>query len=146
MQVMSIFLLIILIIILFYWFLIPEKPKNHTLSKKNRKKSIQKAKIEKKLPKTDEELFIVKEEIISNTERKRRKLQNKNQENQEFIEQEKIVGIAKPQGYWTQRIFGERFGTILAMSRQNKSGFWTTLVELNRAGNAKNNNAKNRGR
>ena len=143
---MLIFLLIIVIIILFYCFLMPEKPKNHTLSKKNRKESIQKAKIEKKLPKTDEELFIVKEEIISNTERKRRKLQNKNQENQEFIEQEKIVGIAKPQGYWTQRIFGERFSTILAMSRQNKSGFWTTLVELNRAGNAKNNNAKNRGR
>ena len=143
---MLIFLLIILTIILFYWFLIPEKPNNQVIFQKIRKKSIQKAKIEKKLPKTDEELFIVKEEIISNTERKRRKLQNKNQENQEFIEQEKIVGIAKPQGYWTQRIFGERFSTILAMSRQNKSGFWTTLVELNRAGNAKNNNAKNRGR
>ena len=143
MQIILILLLIIAILLLFLWFLLSKKQKPQIILKKIKTKSIKKLKIQKKLPKTDEELFIAKEKIISNTERKKLERQ-KNQENQE--DQEKIVGIAKPQGYWTNRIFGERFSTILAMSKQNKTGFWTTLVELNRAGNTKNNNNKGKGR
>ena len=146
MQIILILLLIIAILLLFLWFLLSKKQKPQIILKKIKTKSIKKLKIQKKLPKTNEELFIAKEKIISNTERKKLERQ-KNQENQEDQEdQEKIVGIAKPQGYWTNRIFGERFSTILAMSKQNKTGFWTTLVELNRAGNTKNNNNKGKGR
>ena len=142
-------MLIIAILLLFLWFLLSKKQKPQIILKKIKTKSIKKPKTQKKLLKTDEELFIAKEKIISNTERKKleRQKNQENQENQEDQEdQEKIVGIAKPQGYWTNRIFGERFSTILAMSKQNKTGFWTTLVELNRAGNAKNNNNKGKGR
>jgi FtsZ-interacting cell division protein ZipA len=147
MQIILMFLLIIIILILLLWFLLQKQSKQSIILKKVKIKSATKPKTQKKLLKTDEELFIAKEKIISNTERKKRERQKnqEHQQNQEHEEyQEKIVGIVKPQGYWTNRIFGERFSTILAMSKQSKTGFWTTLVELNRAGNAKNNNNRNR--
>jgi hypothetical protein len=139
MQVVLMFLLVIIILIVLLWFLLSKTQKPSIILKKSKIKSIKKPKTQKKLLKTDEELFIAKEKIISNTERKKLERQKKQENQEDQEEQEKIVGIVKPQGYWTNRIFGERFSTILAMSKQNKTGFWTTLVELNRAGNAKNN-------
>ena len=137
--------LLVIIAILLFWLIKPPVNQKQVLLNKTKKTKTKKPFSTKKIPKTDEELFIAKEETISNTERKRRKLQNQ-QENQFDLPEEKIVGIAKPQGYWTNKIFGERFGTILAMSKQNKSGFWTTLVELNRSNSTRSNSNRNKAR
>ena len=137
--------LLVIIAILLFWLIKPSVNQKQVLLNKTKKTKTKKPFSTKKIPKTDEELFIAKEETISNTERKRRKLQNQ-QENQFDLHEEKIVGIAKPQGYWTNKIFGERFGTILAMSKQNKSGFWTTLVELNRSNSTRSNSNRNKAR
>ncbi len=139
------FLLVIIAILLFWLITSSSVNQKQVLLNKTKKTKTKKPFSTKKIPKTDEELFIAKEETISNTERKRRKLQNQ-QENQFDLPEEKIVGIAKPQGYWTNKIFGERFGTILAMSKQNKSGFWTTLVELNRSNSTRSNSNRNKAR
>ena len=137
--------LLVIIAILLFWLIKPPVNQKQVLLNKTKKTKTKKPFSTKKIPKTDEELFIAKEETISNTERKRRKLQNQ-QENQFDLPEEKIVGIAKPQGYWTNKIFGERFGTILAMSKQNKSGFWTTLVEFNRSNSTRSNSNRNKAR
>jgi membrane-associated HD superfamily phosphohydrolase len=144
---MQIVLILLAVIAILLFWLIKSLPVNQKQVLLNKTKKTKKKKpfSIKKIPKTDEELFIAKEETISNTERKKRKLQNQ-QQNDFNLPEEKIVGIVKPQGYWTNKIFGERFGTILAMSKQNKSGFWTTLVELNRSNSTRSNSNRNKTR
>jgi hypothetical protein len=89
-----------------------------------------------KQDKEDEQLFRQKEEYISNTQRKLQKKLEKQQQKVIIEEQEEqeeeIVGIAKPQGFWTYKIFAERLGAVMEMSKTKKTGFWTAFVKSKR--------------
>ena len=52
-------------------------------------------------------------------------------------EEEKIIGVVKPIGFWTAKIFGERIATIIAQAESMKKGestkFWQNFVKASNA-------------
>jgi len=101
------------------------------------------SKSSKKFDKIDEELFRKKSEIPKShsqirAENTKRKVQAEYQIlNENFLEDEKIVGIAQPLGFWTRKIFGERIATVIAQAESMKKGestkFWQNFVKASRA-------------
>lgn len=97
----------------------------------------------KKFDKFDEELYRKKHQIPKAHSQVKAENILKNREseyqilNEEFIEEEKIVGVAKPLGFWTKKIFGERIATVIAQVESMKKGestkFWQNFVKASRA-------------
>lgn len=63
-------------------------------------------------------------------------------------EEEKVVGVAKPVGFWTSKIFGERIATIIAQAESMKKGestkFWQNFVKASRVQTRFQGNSKQR--
>lgn len=93
--------------------------------------------------KEDEELIKYKNEIPqAHSKVKADKIAYNNQKQYQIIndqqheEQEYIVGIVEPVGFWTRKIFGQRIATILAQVESYKKGestkFWQNFVKASR--------------
>jgi hypothetical protein len=87
-------------------------------------------KAEKVLPKADKGLFIKKELPRSLVEKLPSNVEE--QENQE-IEEVKIVDIVKPVGFWTSMVLGQTLTYLVSsakiMNKNSKKGFWISMVE-----------------
>ncbi|MFM7557680.1 MAG: hypothetical protein ACKO46_03810, partial [Alphaproteobacteria bacterium] len=63
-------------------------------------------------------------------------------------EEEKVVGVVKPVGFWTSKIFGERIATIIAQAESMKKGestkFWQNFVKASRVQTRFQDNSKQR--
>ena len=103
-----------------------KKYKNIVKKIKNRKA----LKAEKVLPKADEDLFR-KKELPRQLVEKLPSI-NQEQENQE-LEEVKIVDIVKPVGFWTSMILGQKLTYLVSsakiMNQNSKKGFWISMVE-----------------
>jgi len=120
----SILLARIIVVILFHF----AKKKYHNIIKKIKNRKVIKA--AKVLPKADEDLFRKKElprELVE-----RIPSINQKQENQE-LEEVKIVDIVKPVGFWTSMILGQKLTYLVSsakiMNKNSKKGFWISMVE-----------------
>ena len=87
-------------------------------------------KVEKILPKADEDLLRKKEtpqEIIQKITSAKQQ-----QENQELSEV-KIVDIVKPVGFWTSMILGQKLTYLVSsakiMNKNSHKGFWVSMAE-----------------
>lgn len=134
--------ILILIIRYILEYAIDKSIKNYEILKQQSKKIFTSKNI--KSEKFDEELYRYKSEIPkANSQLKAEKKQVKLQEKYQIIEElknneeEKIVGIAKPLGFWTRRIFGQRIATILAQAesykKEESTKFWQNFVRASRA-------------
>ncbi len=111
---------------------------------------------QKKYIKEEEELKRYKDEIpkahsATKYEKKLKEFEAQYQKIQDDIlqeEEEKIVGVAKPIGFWTAKIFGERIATVIAQAESMKKGestkFWQNFVKASRAQARFQNNSKQR--
>ena len=112
---------------------------------------------QKKYIKEEEELKRYKDEIpkahsATKYEKKLKESQAQYQKMQDDIlqeeEEEKIVGVAKPLGFWTAKIFGERIATVIAQAESMKKGestkFWQNFVKASRAQARFQDNSKQR--
>jgi len=56
----------------------------------------------------------------------------------EFFDEDKIVGIAKPIGFWTSLILGDQLSQILgrasALNDKSHKGFWVSMLEAQSRG------------
>ncbi|NBX52955.1 MAG: hypothetical protein EBT63_04830 [Proteobacteria bacterium] len=110
-------------------------------------------KTSKKFDKVDEELSRKKLEIPkahsqTRAENIQRSFQSEYQIlNENSFEEEKIVGIAKPLGFWTRKIFGERIATVIAQAESMKKGestkFWQNFVKASRVQSRYQDNINN---
>lgn len=90
-------------------------------------------------------------------------LRDKNKENKEVFEnvekiggsieeshikynnQERVVGIIKPVGYWTSLILGDKLSEILLRNQalsEGKNNFWVNLIRLKRDSNVNKDNSQ----
>ena len=133
--ILTLFLISLIPFLLMVVFVIIRKRNKKTLKKrlKNIKDNSPYRKTQNNKPKNDF-LFLAKEEI-------------KNKEKDDEIEQverigvdgklqtrdeEKIVGFAKPKGFWSRFIMSQKIGFMFARltASQNKDqGFWTNLIK-----------------
>ena len=60
-----------------------------------------------------------------------------------FIDDDKIVGIAKPIGFWTSLILGDQLSQILgrasALNDRSHKGFWVSMLEAQARGFGRKN-------
>jgi len=119
---------ILLIRIIARILLLFAKKKYQSIVKKIKERKAIKA--EKVLPKADEELFR-KKELPRQLVEKIPSI-NQGQENQE-LEEVKIVDIVKPVGFWTSIILGQKLTYLVSsakiMNKNSKKGFWISMVE-----------------
>jgi hypothetical protein len=120
-------------------YIIYKSAQNYKKLKKHSQKILT-SKSPKKFDKVDEELFRKKTEIPKShsqtkAENASKKLEQQYQiieENLEQEDEEKIIGVAKPIGFWTRKIFGERIATVMAQAESLKKGqstkFWQNFV------------------
>lgn len=111
---------------------------------------------QKKYVKEEEELKRYKDEIPkahsrTKMEKKLKETEAQYQKIQDDIlqeEEEKIVGVVKPIGFWTAKIFGERIATVIAQAESMKKGestkFWQNFVKASRAQARFQDNSKQR--
>lgn len=117
--------------------------KNYQDLKKKTQQYFPKSK--KNFTKEEEELKRYKDEIpkAHSQTKMEKKLKEAEAQYQKMVddilqeEEEKIVGVAKPVGFWTAKIFGERIATIIAQAESMKNGestkFWQNFVKASRA-------------
>jgi hypothetical protein len=134
---------LILIIRYILEYVIYKSIQNYEILKKHSQKLLA-PKNQKKFDKVDEELFRRKNEIPkahsqTKAENARKKQEQQYQIIEEILqeEEEKIIGVAQPLGFWTRKIFGERIATVLAQAESMKKGestkFWQNFVKASRA-------------
>ncbi len=93
-------------------------------------------KVKKILPKEDDELFIKKENLNSLESKKNiaeKIISEKDDQEQEELEEAKIVDIVKPVGFWTSVILGQKLTYLVSsaklMNDSSHKGFWVSMVE-----------------
>ena len=103
----------------------PKKPKNFVKEEEELRrykdeipKAHSKTKLEQKLKESQEQYQKIQDDILQE-------------------EEEKIIGVVKPIGFWTSKIFGERIATIIAQAESMKKGestkFWQNFVKASNA-------------
>ncbi|MDD2839671.1 MAG: hypothetical protein PHY80_00890 [Rickettsiales bacterium] len=113
-------------------------------------------KINKKMPKTDVSSYKKEEdELLRDQKSEEKKLEEEFKldgvqrigedfaKQVSFLNEDKIVGIAKPIGFWTSLILGDQLSQILgrasALNDRSHKGFWVSMLEAQSRGLGRKN-------
>ena len=106
----------------------PEEPHDDLLRDKEKEKKANKSNID------DFELKNV-EKLSENIEDTNR---------QKYNNQERVIGVVKPIGFWTSLILGDKLSEILLRNQaltEGKNNFWVNLIELKKDESKKRGNS-----
>ena len=137
--VLIIFIILILLRLLFYFIfsvLIKINNFKYNIKNKQNKNNIETHdNLLRDKEKENKDIFENVEKIGENIEETHIKYNN----------QERVVGIIKPVGYWTSLILGDKLSEILLKNQalsEGKNNFWVNLIKLKRDGNVNKDNSQ----
>ena len=137
--VLIIFIILILLRLLFYFIfsvLIKINNFKYNIKNKQNKNNIEPHdNLLRDKNKENKEVFENVEKICGNIEETHIKYNN----------QERVVGIIKPVGYWTSLILGDKLSEILLKNQalsEGKNNFWVNLIKLKRDSNVNKDNSQ----
>lgn len=137
--VLIIFIILILLRLLFYFIfsvLIKINNFKYNIKNKQNKNNIEPYdNLLRDKEKENKDIFENVEKIGGNIEETHIKYNN----------QERVVGIIKPVGYWTSLILGDKLSEILLKNQalsEGKNNFWVNLIKLKRDSNVNKDNSQ----
>lgn len=137
--VLIIFIILILLRLLFYFIfsvLIKINNFKYNIKNKQNKNNIEPHdNLLRDKEKENKDIFENVEKIGENIEETHIKYNN----------QERVVGIIKPVGYWTSLILGDKLSEILLKNQalsEGKNNFWVNLIKLKRDSNVNKDNSQ----
>ena len=137
--IVIIFVILILFRVLFYFifslFHKISNLKNDTKNKQNKKNTEPYDDLLRDKEKENKDIFENVEKIGGSIEEPHIKYDN----------QERVVGIIKPVGFWTSLILGDKLSEILLRNQalsEGKNNFWVNLIKLKRDSNVNKDNSQ----